>query len=271
MSFILDAIAKSEQERQQQEVPGANTLALPASSVLQPRRILPYILVGVLLLNAVLFVIWMQSGKTFFNWSSPVQVENLTRQNEQTIVPDNANSADQLASVGDTVNAATPEVVANIDSTALMNQSHAEQKSKTPVKTGESAEIYPNGPETVTNDNTTAWKLFEPDNLSNKAFSTELTPEQGVENTSVMHREVSSLSELPDTVRKDLPKVVFSGHLYSSDPNSRVVFVDQGRSVKEGGQIVDELILHEITPTGVVVEFRGYLIEIGVLQNWTLN
>jgi hypothetical protein len=47
--------------------------------------------------------------------------------------------------------------------------------------------------------------------------------------------------------------------------------VNDGRSVFEGQQIVDELSLHKITPTGVIVEFRGYLIDVGVLQNWNLN
>ena len=68
-----------------------------------------------------------------------------------------------------------------------------------------------------------------------------------------------------------LPSVAFTGHLYSSNSKSSYVFMDDGRQLIEGQQIVDELILHEITPTGVIVEFRGYLIDIGVLQNWSLN
>jgi general secretion pathway protein B len=86
-----------------------------------------------------------------------------------------------------------------------------------------------------------------------------------------MQRKVSRISELPGTVRKDLPTIIFSGHLYSSNPDSSFVFVDEGRPVRKGQQIANELFLHEITPTGVIVEFRGYLIEVGVLQGWTLH
>jgi hypothetical protein len=38
-----------------------------------------------------------------------------------------------------------------------------------------------------------------------------------------------------------------------------------------GQQIEDELVLYEITASGVIVKFRRYLIEVGVLQNWALN
>ena len=63
MSFILDAIAKSEQERQQLEVPGAQVLALPLGSPQQPRRLLPYVVAGALLLNAIVLAIWMKPDR----------------------------------------------------------------------------------------------------------------------------------------------------------------------------------------------------------------
>ena len=65
--------------------------------------------------------------------------------------------------------------------------------------------------------------------------------------------------------------VAVAGHLYSKNPRASYVFIDGGRQVVAGQQITDELLLDEITPTGVVVEFHGYLIEVGVLQNWSLK
>ncbi len=279
MSFILDAIAKSEQERQQQEVPGAQTLALPASSVQQPRRFLPYFVIGALLLNAAVLVIWMQGGQTLPNWSSPTQTDNIDRPTRQAIVSDTAISSDSTASVGVTANASTPEMVAENDITASMNESPMELKSTTPARLSETTIEIPGEPETVESEpvtTTTAedpneWERIEPGTLLNKALSGQGTePVRNILGTGVMNK-VSRLSELPSAVRRDLPTVVFTGHLYSSNPDSSVVFVDEGRPVMKGRQIMDELFLHEITSTGVIVEFRGYLIEVGVLQNWTLN
>jgi general secretion pathway protein B len=279
MSFILDAIAKSEQERQQQEVPGAQTLALPTTSIRQPRRVLPYFVVGALLLNAAVLVIWMQAGQTLLDWSSPTVTENIDRPSQPAIISDQAISSDSTVSVGVAANASTPEMVAENDITASMNESLDQLESATPARLNETTIEIPGEPETVESEpvtTTTAedpneWERIEPDTLSNKALSGQGTePVRNILDTGVMNR-VSRLSELPSAVRRDLPTVVFTGHLYSSNPDSSVVFVDSGRPVMKGRQIMDELFLHEITSTGVIVEFRGYLIEVGVLQNWTLN
>lgn len=280
MSFILDAIAKSEQERQQQEVPGVRVLALPDGSVQKPRRVLPYFIVGALLLNAALFVLWMQSGQILPGRSSPTQMENIDRGSEQAIVSDNAIPSDPTISVEITANATTPEVVGEIDNTVSMKESLARQQNTTLARTNDAAAGLVSEPEKVLSDSvatttggdTTAWERIEPDTLSNKALSGKSAGSaQDLQNTGVMQRKVSSLSELPSDVRRDLPTVVFTGHLYSSNPNSSVVFIDNGRPVMKGRQIANELFLYEITPTGVIVEFRGYLIDVGVLQNWTLN
>jgi len=84
-------------------------------------------------------------------------------------------------------------------------------------------------------------------------------------------RQVTRLSDLPADVRRVLPSVVFTGHLYSKNPRASYVFIDGGRQVVAGQRITDDLLLDEITPTGVIVEFQGYLIEVGVLQNWKLK
>ena len=279
MSFILDAIAKSEQERQQQEVPGVRTLALPATGIRQPRRVLPYFVVAALLLNAAVLVIWMQSGQTLLNWFSPSVTENVDWSTQQAIVPDHAISTDSAGTVDASANATTPEVTASIDNTASMNESLVELKSATPTSPRETTLDLVSEPETVESEPTTTmtlgdpdgWERIEPDTLSNKALSgQEAEPVRNLLGSGVK-RKVSRLSELPSAVRNDLPTVVFSGHLYSSNPASSIVFIDEGRPVMKGRQIMDELFLHEITPTGVIVEFRGYLIEVGVLQNWTLN
>jgi general secretion pathway protein B len=276
MSFILDAIAKSEQERQQQEVPGVRVLALPAGGVRQPLRIMPYFIIGALLLNAALFVIWMQSGQTLLDSFSPTQIGNIDRGNEQGIASDNTTPADPTVSAEITANVTTPEVFAEIDTRASINEPLAEQQSATTASISEAVTGLVSGHEkasaTTTVGDITARNLIEPEASSNKAHSGQSAePVQDLQDNTVMPRKVSSLSELPSTVRKDLPTIVFTGHLYSSNPDLSYVLVDEGRAVRKKQQIVNELLLHEITPTGVIVEFRGYLIEVGVMENWTLN
>lgn len=206
MSFILDAIAKSEQERQQQDVPQAQILALPLGDTLRKRRLLPYFVVGGLLLNAILVTIWMQSNQAKTVAPSLEKVEVVEIQKPQLIAPEPVRQVEQAF--------AEPEIIVAIPKS---------------------------------------------------------TPDPVVEEPESLLRDISRLSELPSNVRRDLPTIVFSGHLYSSNPTASFVYVDNNRPVRKGQRIVGDVYLHEITPIGVVVEFQGYLIDVGVLQNWTLN
>lgn len=301
MSFILDAIAKSEHDRQQQEVPGARTLALPVGSTQRPRRILFYLAIGALLLNAIVLVIWMQPDRSPFNWISLLNSDAIERSTQQVVISDNTPATNQITSVEVTTMAASSkksvetEITAsnatagNISSptlpsqarkTVLPSESLAEPNSGTRVDTRDTgadlegkSELSPSrylGETKGGGD--TAGARIEPDTLpGNIAPWERANKAQATQSGGVIARRVSRLSELPADVRRDLPSVAFTGHLYSSNPRSSRVFVDDGRPLIAGQQIVDELILHEITPTGVVVEFRGYLIDIGVLQNWSLN
>ncbi len=280
MSFILDAIAKSEQERQEQEVPGAQVLAFPLGSPQQPRRLLPYLLVGALLLNVIVLAIWMQPEKNSFDWFSSKQIDTTSQRDENVIATGEVTSLDQTTSVAGVSSPAIPDEVAAVDNRDLTKQLAAEQAGIILIDSSETTTDLPNQPETArsepktvqADDDTAAWVRVEPETLSNKARSTQ--PAEGqlvLQDSIIIQPFVSSIRELPSDVRRDLPTVVFSGHLYSSNPESSVVFVDGERPVMKGQRIVDEIYLHEITPTGVVVEFRGYLIDVGVLQNWTLN
>ena len=62
--------------------------------------------------------------------------------------------------------------------------------------------------------------------------------------------------ELPFNVRKDLPTLTVSMHVYAAVPAQRFVVVDGERKV-EGETIKEGLTLREIRADGIVLEFRG--------------
>jgi general secretion pathway protein B len=302
VSFILDAIAKSEHDRQQQEVPDARTLALPVGSEPRPRRVLPFLVVVALLLNVIVLVIWMQSDRSLLNLFSLSQSDAIEQSTEQAFVSDNSSTTNQIISVDavatvassksteeiensastlTAVNTSSPKFIAQTEKMVSTSKTLIEPKGETisePPDTesdleGESKLTPPQHVAETTSLEETVRVRNEPDTLSNKIHPGGLANQSpgGQDAGEVRPRKVSRLSELPADVRRDFPSVNFSGHLYSSNPKLSYVFVNDGRSVFEGQQIVDELSLHEITPTGVIVEFRGYLIDVGVLQNWNLN
>lgn len=276
MSFILDAIAKSEQERQQLDVPRAEVLAIPMANA-QPRHLLPYFVVGALLLNAIVFTIWVQSD-------SPLELTAVEEKNliEHTDIivgaePDSSQFVQQRTPIS------VMENIPVVDNTTaeIVSETEITTDNAAADKGGKSTEVINSEPEgvlsetiaSVTEGETDGWVRIEPDSLlknTKKGLDAETSGLQ-TPNPDSKQLTVSRLYDLPEGVRNNLPRVKFSGHLYSSDPATSVVFLDNQRPVMQGQQIADDLFLHEITPSGVVVEFRGYLIDVGVLQNWTLN
>lgn len=62
--------------------------------------------------------------------------------------------------------------------------------------------------------------------------------------------------ELPYDLRKDLPPLVVSMHVYAAAPAQRFIVVD-GERKTEGESLKDGLTVREIRTDGVVLEFRG--------------
>jgi general secretion pathway protein B len=284
MSFILEAIAKSEQQRQQQQMPDARVLSLPAVHVKRRRRFLPFLVVTALLLNAIVIAMWMQSERTMPDQAAPVKPENMEPAIEQAAVPGiakpaNPTTPDEVTTDEATTDAGIPAESPQTEKPATVNKSLSGQQITAPRNTGETVTGVVGEPESVQPETaameidgvTDAWTRSDPETLSNATQAVTKVEPEGMQIPAEKARRVFSLGELPSDVRKDLPTVTFSGHLYSQKPGVGVVFVDGGRPVKEGRQIVDDLVLQKITPTGVIVEFRGYLVEVGILENWSLR
>ena len=67
---------------------------------------------------------------------------------------------------------------------------------------------------------------------------------------------IPRLAELPESTRRELPKLVISGSVYSDNPASRFVMVN-GEVVREGARLGADLVLEEIRPRELVLSFRG--------------
>ncbi len=67
---------------------------------------------------------------------------------------------------------------------------------------------------------------------------------------------LQSVWDLPFATRKDLPEIQLTMHLYSPDTRERFVVV-KGERHMEGDDLGDGLVLKEIRPDGMVLEFKG--------------
>lgn len=242
MSFILDAIAKSEKERRQLEVPNAQVLSIPPEAAPSRKSLLPYLLIAALGINAVLVALWIQTDQV--EETVPGAVTQVTRSQQDKVDAEPVAEPVEKAAVDNTETLRVVEVV--------------------------DADDEPR-PEAVEETQQEGWVRIEPNSLQESVSEAEAIGSVVVDSDAGESMVVSQLYDLPDSVRKELPTVKFSGHLYSSNPASSLVFLENQRPVMQGQRIVDDVYLHEITPDGVIVRFQGYLIGVGVLQNWTLN
>ncbi|MDA8082215.1 MAG: general secretion pathway protein GspB [Nitrospiraceae bacterium] len=69
--------------------------------------------------------------------------------------------------------------------------------------------------------------------------------------------KIYRLGDLPPALQKGLPPVVLTAFMYSTNPASRVVRIND-RMMREGQELAQGVRLLEITPEGVVLSSGGY-------------
>ena len=72
---------------------------------------------------------------------------------------------------------------------------------------------------------------------------------------------VDSSSELPEEIRRDLPKIVIGGSSYSSAAASRMVMIN-GQVFHEGDRLAPDLVLERIRLKSAVFAFKGWRYEV---------
>ncbi len=74
---------------------------------------------------------------------------------------------------------------------------------------------------------------------------------------------VTSMAELPLSVQQELPAMTISVHAYSGNPGNRLVGINN-RILREGEYVVPGVKLEQITPDGMILSYKGYSFRRGV-------
>ncbi|MFG6432813.1 general secretion pathway protein GspB [Roseateles sp. LYH14W] len=73
---------------------------------------------------------------------------------------------------------------------------------------------------------------------------------------AVAEAPIPRLADLPESTRRELPKLAISGSVYSDDPASRFVIVN-GEVLREGAKLGADLVLEQIGARELVLRFKG--------------
>jgi general secretion pathway protein B len=68
---------------------------------------------------------------------------------------------------------------------------------------------------------------------------------------------VVALHELPRAIQNELPALAINGYIYSGNKADRTVLVNK-KLLREGDQVAPDLTLERLTPTGMVLNYKGY-------------
>lgn len=99
-----------------------------------------------------------------------------------------------------------------------------------------------------------------------KSGSVSRRPEER-ETTVEVVDNIPRVSELPERILVQLPAMVFSAHMYSSDEQERWVRVNN-RRLQEGDSIDKNVSIVKIEPQFVVLSFSGTQFKMNALTDW---
>jgi general secretion pathway protein B len=267
MSFILDALKKLEQKQQQGSIPDLMTVHDPESNKPKKRLMLPYLVLAALLLNAALFTIWLspwESENSEITIQSALEGQDepaktgLVMENSITQVPVSGGLSER-----DITSNLETEVTEKLfladPHTIIKEEPVVEQEEIMPLKQQAQAEadeqeriIEKQEPE---DENIASLEI--PPAIKEMEPVTDLAPaekEQSVNYTRDSENKVLEIDDLPQSVRRDLPKITVSGHIYSDDPESRVVNINS-RILREGEFAAENLKVTEITESGIIFSY----------------
>jgi general secretion pathway protein B len=246
MSYILDALKKSEQERQQHQAPTVHSI-YAASRPFAKSASLSWIWVTVVVVLAAIActtLLWWYSTHQLPGFLLEHKSENPQQQKsamalrqstaEKNIAGKNSAKSAEPVQAGP-VNKDSQKVVAENSSTVV---------EAVDVEAAESVQTN-----------------------SAQPLVTKAALEPVPTNTETEILPVMRVEELPDTVRNSVPEMTYSFHVYSTDKNKCTIIINNKR-YREGEMIAGGWMLDSITETGIIVRKERYRAAIQVVDNW---
>jgi general secretion pathway protein B len=237
MSFILDALKKSETDRQRQTSP-----ALFEVKVAAPRRKFPYwalglaVLLGVNML-ALAWVLLRKADSTSAQnpGAAPAQMAAATAaQPGMVTVPATVTIPTTVQIPAGSAPSVT--VGGSTSEPGVVGPSHTPALVEEPLLEGQQPAVPPD--------------------YDARDYRPAITPEQA--GAIAAARRSGSLPSRDDVLAQgsQIPELRLDLHVYDANPANRFVFINM-RKLREGESLVEGVRVDRITPTGAELSFRG--------------
>ena len=251
MSYILDALRKSDQQRQR----GAAPMTLTAqATVVAPKQ-------PVFSLNALLVVVLVGAG-IVIGWLRPWQPEQPVPSPQPIALKPLASKP--LASI--------PRIAAPAPLPVLPEKAEKSEHEPPPRDSTSAAQsAHPSGGTAVKQVAPALAKTEIPPSPSKavagapKEAATPMPDKPTVTDLADADLEhgVMALTELPASILQEIPNLSISLHGYASNPKDRLVMIND-KLLRQGEFLAPGLRLEQITPDGVVISYKKYRFHRGV-------
>jgi general secretion pathway protein B len=263
MSYILDALRKSEQQRLRDEAPLLMTTQV-ISDVKQQPAFLFYGLLAATLIGAGILIGWLrpwQHDETAAAKDSIALAQQETKSPQIAPIPQPIPQSFQLESEKNRKSEPVLPAQKSIPATKLVaEKDNLEQDIPIPVPniTAKNiAKITAQPPQSQAS--TTLPKASEqkaPEQMVVDAATP--TTEKAIPPSPEQERKIVSMAELPPAIQQEIPKMTISGYAYSSTPKERSVGIND-RLLQEGEYLAPGLRLEQINEDGLVFSYKKYL------------
>ena len=227
MSYILDALRKSDQQRQHGAAPTLMSVPLPTPGQAHPRR-LGLGLMALLLLVIGIVIGWLQPWQAGPQQLPAATLDAAPAQAQQNVP--------RLPSESATVE---PRPLPDRDKRAPAALAPAPTPAPTPVTAAQPA------------------RAAAPAGAPAPPAEAPKPAPKAVVADAAVEQKVLSRAELPPDLQQEIPKMQVSLHAYSSKPRSRLVSIND-QLLQEGDALISGLILEQVTSDGMIFSYKGY-------------
>ena len=258
MSYILDALRRADAERERGRVPGINAQPLPVPDVEESggsglRLWLLLTAAVAVMLAAALGWMWLQRGEA----AQPPTAQG-------AVVPAPAGAA---TAVTPTPSASTLRAPA-----LAVSEPVRPMAAERPREGG--AALHPQRPARPTVRQEAAAAREE--RVAMPSADRTEPARSGAASSAVAARPVAAsgsaapatdaprvykIAELPDEIRRGMPKLSVGGSVYSPNPTARLVILN-GQVLREGDQVQAGVFVEQIHAHDAVLSYRGYRYEL---------
>lgn len=261
MSYILEALKKSQQERELGHVPTLDTPTfLSEEDGVRPSV---WVLAAVVLAGLAMIVALYSAFRATVPIPEPVETvaeKALSAAPVQDVraspSPDLRVAAESDSDIARSSPGSTPSPLPAIEETGDSERAVVKEAPATapPSPPAQAIEPKPTRPPVHTQRTEVPQDLV----ADIEAFKREVREERSTKARPEEKKEKIAPRDLrlPKKVRDRMPEFIMSAHIYDKEPNKRFVLIN-GLKTKEGEESREEIAVEEILPDGAILRYDG--------------